>query len=136
MKPRCGWTPGGMQIDKQCPEDAAWFGTMVVGAWVTFVGLCDQHARTFSLMTTALMLTSSNQANVPMMIGVTDQVRNLKDFELYQLPQQIWSCSECGRAIVRSLDSGEWVLANGWDQAKMLERGEIKPDLAHEHTPG
>lgn len=116
-----------------CNKTAEWFGTFLVGAWRMHVPLCAEHVRTFALMVEALEKSGVPSAGMPVQILVVAEIYSLSQAgDRYQLARQLWECSECGLPIVRSLESGSWVLAGSPNVREKVDMA-LHP---HEHVPG
>lgn len=132
-KMTCGWRPG---MDRACMQRARWLGSFLVGAWLSVVPLCEDHVRVFRLLVESgqqVRPAGWTGIHIQMAVGVINEIISLADGQTeYGRPRQIWKCSECELPIVRSLESGKWVLAGQPDMRAYVEQG-LHP---HDHTPG
>ncbi len=119
-----------------CGEPVKWFGTFRVGAWRAHVPLCNEHARHFHLMQKAFEKAAEATGFVITSVPI-QLIEEIYSFEFlherYTGAPQIWTCSECGHHIVRSLESGRWLAVDDERGGRLLLEMALHP---HEHVPG
>lgn len=128
------------EIGEPCREEALWYATVVIGAWMARILLCEEHARVYALMMEVGERAAQAYGRVidlPVKIKMVAEIYSLPSEahplpELYEMKRLIWKCSECELPIVRSLETGRWVLTS--PTASALAGMQVAAD--HEHVPG
>ncbi len=122
--------------ERACMEPARWYGSFLVGAWLSIVPLCDEHARVFQLLVEsgkAAIRAGGTGFHVQMQIGVVNEIMSLADNRTQYGQRQLWTCSECGLPIVRSLEGGKWIIVGEDGSERPLVNAIYQ---THEHRPG